>query len=63
MTTDLRGIPVQPRPTDALPDVPTPATTVPVLTMQGIGKEFPGLTAMADVDLRRFSGEVHALMR
>ncbi len=34
----------------------------PVLTMQGIGKEFPGVVALADVDLRLFAGEVHALM-
>jgi monosaccharide-transporting ATPase len=54
MTTDLRGIPMQTRPSAAQPD--------PVLTMQGIGKEFPGVTALSDVDLRLFPGEVHALM-
>ncbi|MFC3995529.1 multiple monosaccharide ABC transporter ATP-binding protein [Nocardiopsis sediminis] len=30
--------------------------------MRGIGKEFPGVTALADVDLRVERGEIHALM-
>jgi galactofuranose transport system ATP-binding protein len=38
-----------------------PAPT-PLLTMTGIGKSFPGVTALTDVDLRLFAGEVHALM-
>jgi monosaccharide-transporting ATPase len=58
MTTDLRGIPVQTRHTGA----PGQTASEPVLTMQGIGKQFPGVTALADVDLRLFPGEVHALM-
>jgi monosaccharide-transporting ATPase len=38
-----------------------PAPT-PLLTMTGISKSFPGVTALTDVDLRLFAGEVHALM-
>ncbi|WP_250563132.1 sugar ABC transporter ATP-binding protein [Sphaerisporangium fuscum] len=34
----------------------------PVLEMTGIGKEFPGVRALSDVDLRLFPGEVHALI-
>jgi simple sugar transport system ATP-binding protein len=34
----------------------------PVLTMTGIGKDFPGVRALIDVDFRLFPGEVHALM-
>ncbi|MEW9553031.1 sugar ABC transporter ATP-binding protein [Nonomuraea sp. NPDC050783] len=34
----------------------------PVLTMSGIGKRFPGVTALDGVDLRLLPGEVHALM-
>ncbi len=34
----------------------------PILQMQGIVKEFPGVTALEGVDLRLFPGEIHALM-
>ncbi|QFY11739.1 ATP-binding cassette domain-containing protein [Nonomuraea phyllanthi] len=34
----------------------------PVLTMSGIGKQFPGVKALDGVDLRLLPGEVHALM-
>jgi simple sugar transport system ATP-binding protein len=34
----------------------------PILSMRGIGKQFPGVTALSDVDFRLFRGEVHALM-
>jgi galactofuranose transport system ATP-binding protein len=33
-----------------------------VLTMRGIGKEFPGVKALQDVDFRLFPGEIHALL-
>ncbi len=36
--------------------------TPPILTMTGIGKQFPGVTALSDVDFRLFPGEIHALM-
>ncbi|WJK43102.1 sugar ABC transporter ATP-binding protein [Solwaraspora sp. WMMA2056] len=35
---------------------------VPILEMTGIGKTFPGVVALDDVDFRMFPGEVHALM-
>ena len=36
--------------------------TPPILTMTGIGKQFPGVTALSEVDFRLFPGEIHALM-
>ncbi|MGR6915895.1 sugar ABC transporter ATP-binding protein [[Actinomadura] parvosata] len=38
------------------------AVPAPVLTMTGIGKQFPGVRALDEVDLRLLPGEVHALM-
>ncbi|RVX43512.1 simple sugar transport system ATP-binding protein [Nonomuraea polychroma] len=38
------------------------AVPAPVLTMSGIGKQFPGVKALDGVDLRLLPGEVHALM-
>ena len=34
----------------------------PVLRMTGISKEFPGIRALADVDLEVYAGEVHAIV-
>ncbi|MET0694697.1 MAG: ATP-binding cassette domain-containing protein, partial [Propionibacteriaceae bacterium] len=36
--------------------------TPPILAMHGVGKRFPGVIALQDVDFRLFGGEVHALM-
>jgi simple sugar transport system ATP-binding protein len=38
------------------------ADTRPILAMRGVGKRFPGVIALDDVDFRLFPGEVHALM-
>ncbi|MGA2640399.1 MAG: sugar ABC transporter ATP-binding protein [Spirochaetia bacterium] len=35
---------------------------MPILTMKGITKTFPGVVALSDVDFRLFKGEVHAIM-
>jgi len=35
---------------------------LPIVQMQGISIEFPGVKALDDVDFRLFQGEVHALM-
>ncbi len=37
-------------------------TTKPVLSMRGIGKRYPGVVALRDVDLTIRPGEVHALV-
>ncbi|GAB3933701.1 sugar ABC transporter ATP-binding protein [Kribbella albertanoniae] len=37
-------------------------SAAPILQLTGIGKQFPGVTALDDVDLRVLPGEVHALM-
>jgi len=34
----------------------------PILVMRGVGKRFPGVIALREVDFRLFPGEVHALM-
>jgi simple sugar transport system ATP-binding protein len=38
------------------------AEALPILEMQGITVEFPGVKALSGVDFRMFPGEVHALM-
>ena len=35
---------------------------MPILSMKGINKTFPGVKALSDVDFRLFKGEVHAIM-
>ncbi len=39
-----------------------PDYNTPVLEMQGISKSFPGVTALDDVSLTVYRGEIHALM-
>ncbi len=39
-----------------------PEAAVPILTMKGISKRFPGVLALSSVDFRLFPGEVHAVM-
>ncbi|MBD0266321.1 MAG: sugar ABC transporter ATP-binding protein, partial [Tolypothrix sp. Co-bin9] len=43
----------------SFPDAPT---TIPVLEMQGITKRFHGVSALQNVNLTIYPGEVHALM-
>ncbi|BAY16872.1 ABC transporter-like protein [Anabaenopsis circularis NIES-21] len=43
-------------------DFSPPATTTPVLEMQGIAKRFHGVAALQGVNLTIYPGEVHALM-
>ncbi|GAA1999390.1 sugar ABC transporter ATP-binding protein [Catenulispora subtropica] len=38
------------------------ADATPVLEMRGIGKEFPAVRALTDVDFRLHPGEIHALL-
>ena len=38
------------------------AITEPIVEMQHISIEFPGVKALQDVDFRLFPGEVHTLM-
>jgi simple sugar transport system ATP-binding protein len=40
----------------------TKAEAPPLLHLRGIGKRFPGVRALHDVELRLFAGEIHALM-
>jgi len=37
--------------------------TLPLLTLRGIGKSFPGVRALNDVDLDVRAGEIYTLMR
>lgn len=40
----------------------TATAEIPVLRMRGIGKSFPGIRALSDVDLEVHAGEVHAIV-
>ncbi len=49
--------------TPAAPSVPpSESDNRPILTLRGIGKVFPGVRALHDVDLDVRAGEIHALM-
>ncbi len=43
-------------------DVMTAASETPLLEMRGIGKSFPGVRALSDVNFSWSAGEVHALV-
>src|ERR1700712_5500068 len=40
----------------------TSREALPLLTLNGVSKSFPGVKALQDVNLSVFSGEIHALM-
>lgn len=45
----------------AVPRAPKPSLATPVIELTNIGKSFPGVTALADVNFDVLPGEVHAL--
>lgn len=47
---------------DAAVKITSPAANAPAIEMIGIGKQFPGVLALENVDLRLEPGKVHALM-
>jgi ABC-type sugar transport system ATPase subunit len=49
-------------PDAALAAAPTATSTAPAIEMTGIGKRFPGVLALENVDLALEPGKVHALM-